>query len=65
MMQLENCSFEGEELSLPGSLRFLSLKCEQAPSDAQLHVLLHACTAIEVGSMLHAFAAPPSFMAPG
>lgn len=46
--QLENCSFGGEELSLPGSLRFLSLKTEQAPSDAQLHVLLCACTAIEV-----------------
>jgi hypothetical protein len=48
-MQLENCSFGGDEaaMALPGSLRFLSLKCERAPSDAALHLLLHQCTGIE------------------
>ena len=46
-LQLENCAFNSSPVALPGSLRFLSLKCERAPADAALHTLLHQCLHIE------------------
>ena len=47
-VQVENCTFGDMPFSLPGSLRILSMKCEQVPLESQLSTLLRDCRSLEV-----------------
>ncbi len=50
LWQVENCTFGDVPFSLPGTLRILSLKCEQVPLESQLSTLLRDCHSLEVRS---------------
>ena len=50
VVQVEHCPFGDVPFSLPGTLRILALKCEQAPPENQLSTLLRDCHCLEARS---------------